>query len=34
MKYYHGTTEHCAESIDAEGFTAAKSSELATVLYR
>ncbi len=28
MKYYHGTTEHCAESIDAEGFYGSEVSEL------
>ena len=28
MKYYHGTTEHCAESIEAEGFYGSELSEL------
>ena len=28
MKYYHGTTEECAESIEAEGFRGSELSEL------
>ena len=28
MKYYHGTTEECAESIEAEGFYGSELSEL------
>jgi len=28
MKYYHGTTEECAESIEEEGFRGSELSEL------
>ena len=28
MKYYHGTTEYCAESIEAEGFRGSELNEL------
>jgi len=28
MKYYHGTTEECAESIEAEGFRGSELDEL------
>ena len=28
MKYYHGTTEECAESIEAEGFRGSEIDEL------